>query len=145
MLVGVHHSTTDLHLNLCRLAAPNCPQKRDSAGLNSIYACIAEERGTVRRPVKACSVPSGLSLVSLHLPDQTIPFSAFIDSEADSNYMDKRFARDLNLPTQPLAQPIYVKPLDSHVIHSCSFCTNLVRLSIDNHHEDISLQYNKLT
>jgi len=43
----------------------------------------------------------------------------------------------LNLQIQSLEQPVQVKALDNHVIHSFSTQTNPIHVSLDNHHEDI--------
>lgn len=56
----------------------------------------------------------------------------FSDSTADCKFMDKRLASEQLIPTQPLSQPIQVKALDNHVIHSCSLHTDHIHVSIDN-------------
>lgn len=91
--------------------------------------CSAARQGALlSQTLSHTDTPRPLTPVLLHLSDQTLTTSAFIDSGADSDFMDEEFAKSLNL----------LQFLDNNTIHSCSLHSNPVHLSIDSYYEDIT-------
>lgn len=98
----------------------------------------AVQRGALlsRSLVHSCP-PRLLTTVQVHLPNKKLSHLAFIDSGADTEFIDTQLAKDRGLQLRPLQPPAQVKALDNHIIHSWSHRTEPVRISIDNHHESV--------
>lgn len=79
--------------------------------------------------------------ISLTVNGRTVSLCAMIDSGATGNFINGSVIRKYGLPTEKLAQPKALAVVDGRPIEAgrVTHCTPEMRLSTDNHNEDISL------
>uniref|UniRef100_A0A3Q3AU88 ribonuclease H n=1 Tax=Kryptolebias marmoratus TaxID=37003 RepID=A0A3Q3AU88_KRYMA len=108
-----------------------CPAKR-SVPARSETALFNQRRAV-----------SPSSLVTLQtqilVNEQSYPQAVFVDSGADTEFMDARLAQSLKLSLKPSTKNTEVQAIDGHVLHQVELETEPVKLIIGgNHHELIT-------
>ncbi|KAL0180316.1 hypothetical protein M9458_025758, partial [Cirrhinus mrigala] len=67
-----------------------------------------------------------------------IEVSVFIDSGADTNFMDIQFATNHGFQFEDLTEPLIVRSLNNELLHRVTLRTKPLQMAIDNHQEQIS-------
>ena len=68
----------------------------------------------------------------------TVSLGGLIDSGADESFMDWSLAHKLGVKTELLPQPLEASALDGSFIFKVTHVTDLVEVSIEDHHELMS-------
>lgn len=88
--------------------------------------------------IKNHTISSPLMLpAKLQVLNKEMPISVFIDSRADTEFIDYNFAKSLDIKLVPLTKPHGVLALDGHTLHKTSQETEPITLRLGgNHHEE---------
>jgi predicted aspartyl protease len=68
--------------------------------------------------------------------NQSKSLRVLIDSGADESFMDANLASELDIPTQPLSIPMYVRTLDGCSIDWVTHNTNPINLRVSGIHSE---------
>lgn len=73
-----------------------------------------------------------------HVSSSSVTLPVYIDSGADTNFIDQQLVKKLKVPVEPLDRPLEVRAIDNHVIHPSTFRTTPIKIQIENHYDMVS-------